>query len=199
VANRERIVATAARLFTERGTGVPLDEIAAASGLGSATLHRHFQGRADLVHVVLDTEAAQLAARAGVLLSDRSPERALRAWLSDLIAFSMSYRGLAVLLASHDADTTLEDRHQALTRACQQLLAAAQAAGQVRAIIDAGTLLRLAHAIAVAAAGSADMASRLADVVMDGLAIPPCQVTGAHQAAPVTMRTEPGPDDESPT
>jgi hypothetical protein len=40
---------------------------------------------------------------------------------------------------------------------------------RVRATIDAHDLLRLAHGIAIAAAGSAGTASRLVDVVMDGL------------------------------
>jgi AcrR family transcriptional regulator len=177
LANRERIVQTAARLFGERGVTVPLDEIAAASALGSATLHRHFRGRTDLVHAVLDTEAAQLAARAALRPPGRGLDQALRAWLTDLIRFSMSYRGLAELLAAHDADTTLQTRHQALTRACEQLLAAAQADGRIRTVIDAGTLLRLAHGIAVAAGGSAESASRLTDLVMDGLRTRPGQVT----------------------
>jgi AcrR family transcriptional regulator len=180
--NRERIMDTAARLFRERGVDVPLDEIAMSSGLGSATLHRHFRGRTDLVHAVLDAEAAQLAASAGPLLPGRDPAQALRAWLSDLIRFSMSYRGLAVLLAAHHADTTLETRHEALTRACEQLLGAAQADGCVRTSVDAAILLRLAHGIAVAAAGSADTARRLTDIAMDGLLNCPCQVTGGSAA-----------------
>jgi len=183
-ANRERVLQAAARLFRERGVDVPLDEIAAASGLGSATLHRHFRGRDDLVHAVLDAQAAQLAASAGFLLSQHAPDRALRAWLSDLIRFSMSYRGLAVLLTAHDADTTLSTRHEALTRACRQLLGAAQATGRARSAIDASALLRLAHAIAVAAAGSPDEAARLTDVVMDGLLARHGEVTGGDEASP---------------
>lgn len=179
--NRERIMRAAARLFADRGIDVPLDEIAAASGLGSATLHRHFQGRTDLVHAVLDAEAARLAASAGRLSSGRDPAQALHAWLSDLIGFSMSYRGLAVLLAAHDVDTTLNDRHETLTRACQQLFDAAQAGGRVRTAIDATTLLRLAHAIAVAAAGSAETADLLADVIMNGLQANPCQFTDGFE------------------
>jgi hypothetical protein len=62
----------------------------------------------------------------------------------------------------------------------QQLLATAQADGCIRAAIDAGTLLKLAHGIAVAAGGSAGTASRLADLVMDGLRTRPEQVTGTH-------------------
>jgi AcrR family transcriptional regulator len=183
-ANRERILQAAARLFRERGVDVPLDEIAAASGLGSATLHRHFRGRDDLVHAVLDAQAAQLAASAVLLLSEHAPDRALRAWLPDLISFSMSYRGLAALLAAHDADTTLSTRHEALTRACRQLLGAAQATGRARSAIDASALLRLAHAIAVAAASSPDEAARLTDVVMDGLLVHHGEITSGDEASP---------------
>jgi AcrR family transcriptional regulator len=184
LANRERIMRTAARLFGEHGVNVPLDDIAAASGLGSATLHRHFQGRTELVHAVLDAEAAALAARADIVPAGGSADQTLRIWLTDLIRFSMSYRGLALLLAAHDADTTLHSRHEALTRACQDLLSTAQAAGLVPAAIDVGTLLRLAHGIAVAAVGSADTASLLADIIMDGLRTRPGQVTGAHEPHP---------------
>jgi Bacterial regulatory proteins, tetR family len=56
-ANREQVMQPAARLFRERGVDVPPDEIATAADLGSATLHRHFRGRADLVHAVLDAPA----------------------------------------------------------------------------------------------------------------------------------------------
>ncbi|MGH3265803.1 MAG: TetR/AcrR family transcriptional regulator [Trebonia sp.] len=185
-ANRKQVMQAADRLFRERGIDVPLDEIAAEAGLGSATLHRHFRGRTGLVHAVLDAQAAQLAASAGPLLSEHGPDRALRVWLPDLIRFSMSYRGLAVLLAAHDADTTLSARHKALTRACRQLLGAAQADGRARSAIDAGGLLRLANAIAVAAAGSPDEAARLTCVVMDGLLAHGGEVTGGDRASPLS-------------
>lgn len=88
------------------------------------------------------------------------------------------------MLAAHDADTTLSTRHEALTRACRQLLGAAQATGRARSAIDAGALLRLAHAIAVAAAGSPDEAARLTDVVMDGLLAHHGETTGRDEASP---------------
>jgi AcrR family transcriptional regulator len=65
-------------LFREHGVDLPLDEIAAAAGVGSATLHRHFSGRAELVHSVLDAEAGRLATRAIELSSRGHPEQALR-------------------------------------------------------------------------------------------------------------------------
>jgi AcrR family transcriptional regulator len=172
-ANRDRIVDTATRLFGQRGVDVPLDEIAAAANVGSATLHRHFRGRVELVHAVLDTRADRLAARSDQLLASSSTaQTALRKWSLELIEFTTSFRGLAVLLADHDADTTLEDRHRALTAACAQLLAAAQAEGHIRPTVATGDLLKLTHGIAVAAAGSPTTAARLLDLLTDGLRTP---------------------------
>ncbi|WUI32473.1 TetR/AcrR family transcriptional regulator [Nocardia sp. NBC_00416] len=172
-ANRDRIVDTATRLFGQRGVDVPLDEIAAAANVGSATLHRHFQGRVELVHAVLNTRADRLVAHSGRLLaSSPTAQTALWEWLLELIGFTTSFRGLAVLLANHDADTTLEDRHRAVTSACARLLTAAQAEGYIRPDIVAGDLLKLAHGIAVAAAGSSAAAARLLDLLADGLRIP---------------------------
>ncbi|MFC8801117.1 TetR/AcrR family transcriptional regulator [Promicromonospora sp. NPDC057138] len=172
LANRERILAAGARLFRQHGVNMPLDAVAKAAGVGSATLHRHFSGRVDLVHSVLDAEADRLAARAAELQSVNRPEQALRAWLLELVQFSTSFRGLATLLAANDADTTLEARHYSLTDACRRLLVAAQDTGHLRTTIDVGDLLKLANGIAVASAGSADVAARLFEVVMDGLQTP---------------------------
>ncbi|MFJ9371019.1 TetR family transcriptional regulator [Nocardia sp. NPDC101769] len=163
----------AARLFGQRGVDVPLDEIAVAANVGSATLHRHFRGRVELVHAVLDTRADRLATRSDELMtSSATTQIALREWLLELIEFTTSFRGLAVLLADHDADTTLEDRHRALTVACARLLTAAQADGHIRPTIIAGDLLKLAHGIAVAAAGSPAAAADMLDLLADGLRTP---------------------------
>jgi AcrR family transcriptional regulator len=52
--NRERILCTAARLFSERGAGcVSMDEVASAAGVGKGTLFRRFGSRAALARAVL--------------------------------------------------------------------------------------------------------------------------------------------------
>ena len=170
--NRDRIVSTAARMFAERGVDVPLDEIAAAAGVGSATLHRHFTGRLDLVHSVLDVEADRLAACADELACPADPVGALAEWLHRLLTFTASFRGLAVLLGAHQADTTLEERHRTLYAAAQLLLDDCRAQGAVDPEVTVADLLRLANAISITSAGSAETAHRLLGIMMNGLRAP---------------------------
>jgi AcrR family transcriptional regulator len=167
--NRDRILSTAARMFAERGVDVPLDEIAAAADVGSATLHRHFAGRLDLVHGVLDVEAQRLGAAADELANPADPAGALAEWLDRLLAFTATFRGLAVLLGAHQADTTLEERHRAMHAAAQQLLDDCQAQRVVSADVTVSDLLKLANAISITSAGSPETARRLLDMMLNGL------------------------------
>jgi AcrR family transcriptional regulator len=159
-------------MFAERGVDVPLDEIAAAAGVGSATLHRHFTGRLDLVHSVLDIEADRLAACAGELARPTDPAGALAEWLHRLLTFTASFRGLAVLLGAHQADTTLEERHRALYAAAQLLLDDCRTQGAVDPEVTVADLLRLTNAISITSAESAETAHRLLGIMMTGLRAP---------------------------
>ena len=59
--NRERILCTARRLFTERGAScVSMDELAEAAGVGKGTLFRRFGSRAALARAVLDEQERHL-------------------------------------------------------------------------------------------------------------------------------------------
>lgn len=50
--NRDRIIAAARTVFTERGTEVPMEEIARAAGVGTGTLYRRFPDRDSLISAV---------------------------------------------------------------------------------------------------------------------------------------------------
>src|SRR6202167_277907 len=47
--NRQRILAAAAEVFTERGLDAPLDEVARAAGVGIGTVYRRFPDKESLV------------------------------------------------------------------------------------------------------------------------------------------------------
>ena len=52
--NRELLVASARRLFAERGVDVPVEDITQDAGLGMGTLYRHFPAKEDLIDAVLE-------------------------------------------------------------------------------------------------------------------------------------------------
>lgn len=77
-ADREHVLAAAARLLTRRPTA-SMDEIARAAGISRATLHRQFAGRDALVRALEELGIRQLTAvldAAGI--EDRDPEDAVR-------------------------------------------------------------------------------------------------------------------------
>ncbi|WP_459643990.1 TetR/AcrR family transcriptional regulator [Kineococcus sp. NUM-3379] len=69
--NRERVLAAAARLFSDRGVdAVTMDDIAAEAGVGKGTLFRRFGDKAGLAVALLDERERDLQ---GAILSGAPP------------------------------------------------------------------------------------------------------------------------------
>ena len=79
--NRERILEIAKNAFTRDGATASLDDIARRSGIGNATLYRHFPTRNDLIEAVYRNEVERLAAAEQRFAATMSPIEALRAWM----------------------------------------------------------------------------------------------------------------------
>jgi AcrR family transcriptional regulator len=79
--NRERILETAKDAFTRDGATASLDDIARRSGIGNATLYRHFPTRDDLIEAVYRSEVEKLAAAEESFAATMPPLEALRAWM----------------------------------------------------------------------------------------------------------------------
>jgi AcrR family transcriptional regulator len=79
--NRERILEVAKDVFTRDGAAASLDDIARRSGIGNATLYRHFPTRDDLIAAVYRSEVEKLAAAEQRLAATMPPLDALRAWM----------------------------------------------------------------------------------------------------------------------
>jgi AcrR family transcriptional regulator len=83
--NRERILEVAKDVFTHDGAAASLDDIARRSGIGNATLYRHFPTRDDLIEAVYRNEVEKLAAAEERFAATMPPLEALRAWMLLLI------------------------------------------------------------------------------------------------------------------
>jgi AcrR family transcriptional regulator len=83
--NRERILEVALEVFTCHGAKASLDDIAQRSGVGNATLYRHFSTRDALIEAVYRNEVEKLAAAEERFAAHMPPLEALRAWMLLLI------------------------------------------------------------------------------------------------------------------
>ncbi|MFI6949783.1 TetR/AcrR family transcriptional regulator [Streptomyces sp. NPDC050422] len=172
--SRERIVASAGQLFAEEGVLVSLERIARHAGVGSATLHRHFQGRRALAVAVMDERVQALCSRARRLSAEFEPGQALEEWLRAVVEHNNTFRGLAMLLSEELAEPGhhVEARHDEVRAAGRELLRQAQQSGAARNDITVPDLLNLANGIAVATEHARErerQAGHLLNVVITGV------------------------------
>ncbi|MFI6981161.1 TetR/AcrR family transcriptional regulator [Embleya sp. NPDC050154] len=177
--NYERLLAQARVVFAEQGIDASLEELARRAGVGIGTLYRHFPSRDALVEAVVRDRYDGLTARARALGDTAAARDALATWLRLLIEGAGTFRGMSATLMATLADETSElyASCHAMRAAGADLLARAQAAGQVRADIDTDELFTLAHGIAWAheqrGVDDPERLPKLVDVVVLGLATRP--------------------------
>jgi AcrR family transcriptional regulator len=152
--NAEALLAAARALFDERGTDVPLDEVARRAGVGNATLYRHFPTRADLLVAVYADDVAALC----------QTDVDLFAWLDRFVVHVASKRALALAATEGPAErrTALFDRwHASMRAAVVELLTRAHAAGTVHIDVTVDDVLALASGIAMVSADPRQARRRL--------------------------------------
>ena len=167
--NRERLLAAAVQLVARDGAQASLEEIARQAGVGSATLHRHFPSRQALLEAVFRDGIAQLCTLAAAQPGE-APGEELAAWLEELTVYTATHRGLAyALLAGPDGLSSEEVCcTDMLLGVLNVLVDRAASAGALRADVNAGELMMLANAIAVANEQQPLTARRLLRLALGG-------------------------------
>jgi AcrR family transcriptional regulator len=168
--NRDRLLDAAVRAFSQDGPDVTLDAIAKEAGVGIGTLYRHFPTREALVEAAYRNELARLCDAATDLLGAMPPDAALRTWMDRFVDYMTTKRGMsdalrALIASGGNPYAQSRDR---MTAALTALLDAGAAAGTVRPDVAAGDVLTSLSGVTLAA-GAADQAGRLLDLLMDGL------------------------------
>ncbi|MFI9723987.1 TetR/AcrR family transcriptional regulator [Streptomyces sp. NPDC052396] len=171
--NRERILEAAVRAFAERGADVPIDAIAKAAGVGSATLYRHFPTREALVEAAYRNELVRVCDSVAELLADFPPDQALRRWMDRFIDYLTAKQGMAEALraaVASGADPFAETLDK-LGTAISTLLHAGAEAGLLRSDIDPLDVgLSLSGvSLVTSTSGQRERAGRLLDLILDGL------------------------------
>lgn len=168
--NRERIVNTAMKLVAEHGAQVSLEEIARQAGVGSATLHRHFASRQQLLEAVFRDGVAALCAKA-TAKPGHAPGEELVEWLEELTVYSATHRGLAMALLT--GPHALDPKDMCCTdlalEALQTLVKRATTAGGLNARAKPRDLLALSNAIAAANENDAATARRVLRLALTGI------------------------------
>ena len=143
--NEQTLLEAAAALFVSSGVEVPVRDVAAAAGVGTGTIYRHFPTRADLI-IAVYRHQVEACAEAGpaLLSSSKSPYAALGRWTNLFVDFLSTKHGLAAAMQS---DKTGFDALHAyfldrLVPVCAELLGAAAAAGEILPDVAAYELMR---------------------------------------------------------
>jgi len=171
--NRDALLAAAVAAFAAEGPEVTLESVAAAAGVGIGTLYRHFPTRDALVEAAYRNELGRLCDSAEGLLATLPPDRAVRAWMDRFVDYAVTKRGMkdalhGLIAAGGNPFAQTRDR---LLGALGSLLTAAVTAGTVRADIAPADLLATLGGVSMAVSDAAgrEQASRVLDLVMDGM------------------------------
>ena len=171
--NRERLLATASRLFAERGPDVPFTEIAKDAGVGVGTIYRHFPSREALIEAAYRSELDAVCGAAAELARTLPAEQALRTWMDRFIDYMATKAGMSEairVVISAGGDPYAHSRER-LDDALGALLHAATTAGKVRLGINADDVLMTLSGIAMAAGqpNQRTQAGRMLDLLFEGL------------------------------
>jgi AcrR family transcriptional regulator len=147
--NRERILVAARAAFAEPDAQVSMAEVSRRAGVGMATLYRNFPGRRELLEA-LYTEEVDAVCATGAVPAGATPGAAFTDWLHRFLAFSTSKRDIAAELLTHvdSADPVFNENRDRVLAAGRPLLAAAQAAHEVRDDLTLEQILDLIIAVA---------------------------------------------------
>lgn len=146
---RQTIVREARRLFAAQGSGVALESVAEAAGVGIATLYRNFPSRLDLVDAVIDESLEDIAAaaRAAAAAVEQDPDAAWRGFLDRLVELDLGALTDALsLVVAGELSTAVRDAQSAALAEVDRVLAQARAH---RLVDDSISALELVLAIGI--------------------------------------------------
>jgi AcrR family transcriptional regulator len=171
--NRDRLLETAVRAFSQDGPDVTLEAIAKDAGVGIGTLYRHFPTREALVEAAYRNELAKLCDAADELLEIMPPDEATRIWMDRFVDYMTTKRGMAEALRAVIASggNPYAQSRDSLIAAVTTLLSAAADAGTVRSDIEPGDVLASLSGVSLATSEpeQREQGRRMLDLLMDGL------------------------------
>ncbi len=178
--NREQLLAVAARVFMSADAEPSMRAIAREAGVGIGTLYRHFPTRESLVDAVYRDQVARLTTGARELLGQLTPAAAMRRWMDlfgDWIATKNGMLGTLLSMIGSGEIAHAQTRSELLA-AITTILDAGRAVGDLRLDVTAEDIAAALIGIFTVAPRPerAASASRLLNLLMDGLRPPPGRI-----------------------
>ena len=135
--NRQRILDAAQELFTERGLGVTLNDIAHHAEVGVGTVYRRFPDKQQLIDALFDEHIGEMVTLAEEGLADPDPWQGLVGFLERGLDLQACNRGLKELLHNTPEGSPLvEVARDRLLPLLGALVERARDAGALRADIE---------------------------------------------------------------
>lgn len=173
--NRDQILVAALDVFRERGTEVPMKDIADRAGVGVGTLYRRFPDRDALIvgaaraHLERLADLAETAAR-----EEPTAWAALRRFLGECVDIRLGALAAAIEPAVHaeiKADPRLFEVRDAIIESLARLTAQAQSDGDLRTDIGPEDIAMLMTVQVYVRPGApySEAAQRVLALALDGL------------------------------
>jgi len=172
--NRQRVLAAAAQVFTERGIDATLDEVARAAGVGIGTVYRRFPDKEALIAALFRERIDNLVTVAEDALAAPDPWQGLVSYLEYAAAAMADDTGLRQLMmfGTYDRDQVCYARDR-MRPVITKLVERAQASGDLRGDFEATDVKMIAFMLAslaeYAAAVTPDVWRRYLAMLVDGL------------------------------
>jgi AcrR family transcriptional regulator len=172
--NRQRILAAAAEVFTERGLDATLDEVARAAGVGVGTVYRRFPDKESLVSELFRDRIDALVTVAEEACAAPDPWQGLTGYLEFAAAALAGDLGLRQLMmfGTYDRDQVCYARDR-MGPVITRLVERAQASGDLRPDFRATDVKMIGFMLAsiaeYAASVSPEIWRRYLAMLIDGL------------------------------
>ncbi|HEY0938243.1 MAG TPA: TetR/AcrR family transcriptional regulator [Trebonia sp.] len=190
--NRQRILAAAAQVFTERGLDATLDEVAREAGVGIGTVYRRFPDKESLVTELFRDRIDSLVTVAEQACTHPDPWQGLVSYLEFAAAAMSGDIGLRQLMmfGTYDRDQVCYARDR-MAPVITRLVERAQASGDLRGDFRSADVKMIAFMLAsiaeYAATVSPEIWRRYLALVIDGLRPSRDGVSALPVSAPTTV------------
>jgi AcrR family transcriptional regulator len=135
--NRRRILDAAAELFTERGLGVTLNDIAHHADVGVGTVYRRFPDKDVLIDALFEERVEELLGLAEASLTDPDPWHGLESFLERGLELQARDKGLKqLLLGTPQGCARVGGVRERMLPIVTALVTRVRDAGQLRADIE---------------------------------------------------------------